>query len=301
MTKRSACLIFNPVAGNSDPEDDLHQIQSLLQEEIELDIRYTQEEFSGEQIAQEAISEGAELVIASGGDGTLSGVASALLNTNIPLGIISRGTANAFAHALGLPDTIEEACLAILEGKTKIVDAAQCNGKAMILLAAIGFEAKAVQGANRETKKFWGSLAYVIAGFKELRDLCSFDVEIQIPERTINLTASAVTVANAAPPTSILAQGAGGVIYDDGLLDVTIVAPDNAPNALMVSYDLLRNALQDSPSKRDDIVCLRTPEVKIITDPHQQVALDGELSGKTPVEIKCMKNALKLIVPASDA
>jgi diacylglycerol kinase family enzyme len=109
------------------------------------------------QLAQEAVKQGVHTIIASGGDGTLSAAAEALMGTSIPLGVISRGTANAFASALGIPDTIEAACQTILAGKTKVVDTALCNGKPMVLLVGIGFEAEVVEKADRETKKPLGN------------------------------------------------------------------------------------------------------------------------------------------------
>ncbi|PSB03881.1 lipid kinase, partial [filamentous cyanobacterium Phorm 46] len=226
--KRSACLIFNPVAGNSNPDQDLARIQELLEPFIDLDIRLTTVEIDADQLAREAVARGVDEIIASGGDGTLSAVAGAIVSTNIPLGIISRGTANAFANALDIPNTIETACANILGGLTRVVDAAICNGKMpMVLLAGVGFEAETVELADRDMKNRWGMLAYIISGIQQLNNLERFEAEIETEDKIITVTAVAVTVANAAPPTSILAQGPAGIIFDDGLLDVTLVAPQN--------------------------------------------------------------------------
>lgn len=294
---RSACLIFNPVAGQGNSEEDLAKIQAILADEIELDVQFTTEEMDAGQLAQQAVERGVEAVIASGGDGTLSAAAEALINTQIPLGIISRGTANAFAGALEIPSDIEGACKAILGGKTKVVDAAYCNGKPMVLLVGIGFEAETVEQADRQTKKRLGILAYVLAGFKQLQAMESFETTIETDDKKISVTASAITVANAAPPTSILAHGPAGVIPDDGLLDVTIVAPANMGGAIAASYHLLQSALAESATEREDIGYFRTNWLKISTDPPQKVTVDGELVGPTPVEVKCIPGGLTVFVP----
>lgn len=295
---RSACLIFNPVAGQSDPEQDLATIQTILQPEIELDIRTTTPENDADQLAQAAVERGAETIIASGGDGTLSAVAGALVGTQIPFGIISRGTANAFATALGVPSTIEAACQTILDGKTRVIDAAYCNGKPMVLLAGIGFEAKAVERADRETKNRFGMLAYVLAGIQQLRtNLRLFKTQIETDDKVITLRAVAVTIANAAPPTSVLAQGPTELIVDDGLLDVTLVAPANTSGAIAAVYNLLQSALTGRASERPDVGYLRTKRIKVTTDPPQKVVLDGELIGSTPVEIECLPGGLTMLVP----
>lgn len=298
--KRSACLIFNPVAGQGNAEQDLLKIRSLLEPEIDLDIRLTTPETDADQLAHEAVERGVQMIIASGGDGTLSAAAEAVVGTNIPLGIISRGTANAFASAMVLPDTIEAACQTILQGTTKVVDAALCNGKPMVLLAGIGFEAQVVEKANRETKNRFGMLAYIMAGIQQLREFETFEVQIETQEKVITVMACAVTIANAAPPTSILAQGPAGIIYDDGLLDLTVVAPANRTGAIASAYHLLQTAFRGDAAERDDIGYLRTKQLKVSTTPAQKVVVDGEIIGKTPIEIECVPGGLTLVVPLTD-
>lgn len=302
MTQTEACLIFNPVAGQTDPEQDLATIRRLLEPSIKLDIRFTTIEVGADIIAKEALTQGVILIIASGGDGTLSAAAGALVGTNIPIGLISRGTANAFASALGLPDTIEAACETILGGATRIVDAARCNDLPMVLLAGVGFEAETVDRADRQAKNRFGVLAYMMAGIQEWRELEAFEVEIETEDKVISLTASAVTVANAAPPTSVLAQGPAGVIFDDGLLDITVVAPVSRTGALAASYHLLRTALnQTAATERDDIGYLRAQRVVIRTDPPQKVVLDGEIIGTTPIDVECVPGGLTIFVPPEAA
>jgi YegS/Rv2252/BmrU family lipid kinase len=298
--KRSACLIFNPVAGQSDPEQDLSSIRALLEPEIDLDIRLTTPDVDAGQLAQEAVKQGVHTIIASGGDGTLSAAAEALMGTSIPLGVISRGTANAFASALGIPDTIEAACQTILAGKTKVVDTALCNGKPMVLLVGIGFEAEVVEKADRETKNRLGMLAYILAGVKQLRDFDTFEATIETDERVITVNAAAVTIANAAPPTSILAQGPAGIIYDDGLLDLTVVAPENRAGAIASAYHLLQTALRGDAAERDDIGYMRARRIKVTTNPPQKVVLDGEIIGTMPIEVECIPGGLTILVPATE-
>ncbi len=295
---RSACLIFNPVAGQSDPEQDLATIQALLEAKINLDIRTTTPDVNADQLAHEAVERGAELIIASGGDGTLSTAAAAVVGTGIPLGVISRGTANAFATAMGIPSTIEAACQTILEGTTRVVDAAYCNGKPMVLLAGIGFEAETVERADRKAKNRFGMLAYVLAGVQELSDFKPFEARIETEDKVITCEAVAVTVANAAPRTSVLAQGPAELIVDDGLLDVTIVAPANRVGAIAAVYNLLQTADSDATTNRSDTGYLRAKNIKVTTDPPQEVVLDGELVGHTPVEIECVPGGLTVLVPA---
>lgn len=297
---RSASLIFNPVAGQGNPEEDLRIIWKLLEPEITLDICLTSEETSANDLAREAIARGAEIIIASGGDGTVSAVAEAAIGTGIPFGVIPRGTANAFANALGLPTTIQAACEAILAGETRVVDAASCNGKPMVLLTGIGLEAETVERADRETKNSLGILAYIVAGIEKLSDLQAFGTKIEIDDQVGYLQAIAVTIANAAPPTSILAQGPAGVIANDGLLDVTILTSTSQLEAINAMTNLLSSTLMGAAADREDIIYLRTKRIKVTTNPPQKVVLDGELIGTTPVEIECIPGGLTVIVPLTE-
>lgn len=294
---RSACLIFNPVSGQSDSDQDLKRIIKILQPELELDVQLTSPEKDAAQLTQAAIERGFQTIIVSGGDGTVSAAAGALIETDIPLGIIPRGTANAIASALGIYDTIQGACQTILNGTTHKIDVGRCNGKPMVLLAGIGFEAKTIEEADRELKNNFGMLAYVVSGLQKLDELESFEAQIETDKNTVTISAGAVTIANAAPPTSILAQGPAGIVYDDGLLDVTLVTPKDQANALVASYELLQSAILGESADHEDIKYIRTRYVKVTAQPAQKIALDGEIIGETPIQVECIPGGLNIIVP----
>ncbi len=294
---RKACLIFNPVAGQGNPEQDLEIIESMLRPTIDLEVVITTADCEPGELAKAAIERGAAAIIASGGDGTLSAVAAALMGTGIPLGIISRGTANAFANALDLPTTIPEACEAIVAGSTQTIDMATCNGLPMVLLAGIGFEAETVDLADRDAKNRLGMLAYILAGLKQVRSMDQFEVEIELEDKIIEVSAAAITIANAAPATSILAQGSSGVIFDDGMLDLTIVAAATPLVAIATAFDLLSSTLRGIASQRDDVGYLRAKKFKVTTTPPQKVVLDGEVIGMTPIEVECIPGGLTVFAP----
>lgn len=291
---RVAYLIFNPVSGQGNQEQDLALIQKLFEPEIRLNIHRTTPELGAEQLAKEAIAQGAELIIASGGDGTVSAVAGEVIGTGIPLGVIPRGTANAFAAALGIPNNIRGACETILAGTTRVVDAARCNGFPMVLLTGIGFEAEIVEKANREAKSRFGALAYIFAGIQQLNEHELFATQIEMEGVVNEFQAAAVTIANAAPPTSVLAQGLGEVIANDGVLDVTIATSNTKLQAVNTMLNLFGSALIRVAPNRPDIVHLRTQRLKVTTNPPQKIVVDGEIIGTTPVEIECIPHGLTI-------
>jgi diacylglycerol kinase (ATP) len=303
---RIAHLIFNPVSGQGNPNQDLKLIRQILEPQIQVNVVFTEKNVSPGQQAFEAIAAGADLVIASGGDGTVSAVAEAVMQTDIPLGIIPRGTANAFSVALGLPTNLRAACETILAGATKLVDAATCNGAPMVLLAGIGFEAETVERANRDMKNRLGALAYILAGMQQIADQKTFEAELEIDGQVSKFECNAITVANAAPPTSVMAQGFGEVIADDGLLDITIGLSSGEAQGIAARLqgvgaiaDLFTAALVKRPAQNEDILSLRVATLKVTTYPPQKVVVDGEIIGTTPVEFACIRDGLTVLAPIS--
>ncbi|MBD2256599.1 methylglyoxal synthase [Pseudanabaena sp. FACHB-2040] len=292
-------LIYNPVSGQGNPDSDLALIRRLLEPQVQLNVVCTKAGVDPAAQAKAALEVGTDLVIASGGDGTVSAVAGAVMGTDIPLGVIARGTANAFATALGIPTDIQGACETILAGTTLEVDGARCNDQPMILLTGIGFEAGFVERANRDLKNRLGPLAYLLAGVQQFNETEIFQATIQIDGKETEVQPGAITIANAAPPTSVLAQGFGHVVFDDGLLDVTIATSQTRLQSFNALTSLFASALVNSPTNREDIICLRTAKIKVTTDPPQKVAVDGEIVGTTPIEVECLPKALTVFAPLS--
>lgn len=294
---KNVYLIFNPVSGQGNSADELAIIRQEIEAVSQLTVLETTPEVEARQLAKQAVEAGADCVIASGGDGTVSAVAGALLNTEVCLGIVPRGTANAIAAAFGINTDVRTACQTILTGIPRKVDMASCNDEPLMLLAGIGLEADVISQANRQLKNKIGSAAYILSAFQQVRELSVFKVELETPDKVILVDASGITVANVAPATSVLAQGPSDVLPYDGLLDVTIFAPEGTGGAIAASYSLFQSALNKRSTKREDVGYFRTSSVKITADPAQKVVLDGEMVGETPIEIHCIKKGITLMTP----
>lgn len=303
--RRDAYLIFNPVAGQGNPDRDLALIRQTLAPQVNLHTIFTQPDVDVIDQAEDAIStiqanqteEDSGFIIASGGDGTVSAIAGATMETGIPLGVIPRGTANAFSVAMGIPTDLQQACETIAAGNTRVVDAAYCNKIPMILLAGLGFEAEVVENANRELKNQLGALAYILSGAQQLFSQELFKVKIEIDGQTSEVETVAVTVANAAPPTSVMAQGFGEVIPNDGLLEVTIPIPQTRLQGMNMMASLFTSALVKSQFEREDVVCFRTNRLRITTNPPQKLVVDGELWDANPIEFECVPGGLTIFLP----
>ena len=194
---------------------------------------------------------------------------------------------------------IRNACEVILAQHSQTIDAAYCNGFPMVLLAGIGYEAVVVENANREFKNRWGTLAYLMAGWQTMDEQQHFETQIEVEGNIYQFSAGAITIANAAPPTSVLAQGAGQVIWDDGLLDVTIVTAQNKLHAIMTMLKMLGAAIAKTGVEQQNVIHGRARRLKVMTNPRQTVVVDGEIIGTNPVEVECIPSGLKVLVPKS--
>ena len=145
-----AVLIFNPTSGIStvkekrmSPEETERAIlEGLRACGIEPQLLHTTPDDGGQGMAKRAALEGAELVIAAGGDGTIHAVANGLVGTQSILGIIPTGTMNNVALSLNIPDTIPAACFAIANGETRTIDMGKVNEHVFLEVAGVGLEAK---------------------------------------------------------------------------------------------------------------------------------------------------------------
>ncbi|MGF1524336.1 MAG: YegS/Rv2252/BmrU family lipid kinase [Leptolyngbyaceae cyanobacterium] len=305
IRSRVAYLIFNPVAGQGNPNQDIALIRNILEPQVLVNVIMTQPDVDPAEQTREAIATiqaensdpGMRLIIASGGDGTVSAVAGAVIGTDIPLGVIPRGTANAFSGALGIPTNLKEACETILAGNTRVVDTARCNDTPMILLAGLGFEAGMVDKATRELKNRLGAFAYILAGVQQFTSQELFQATLEIDGQTSEFATSAITVANVAPPTSVLAQGFGAVVPDDGLLEVTIGTSQTAFQGVNALASLVASAVVKSPTQNKDVICLRTSKIKVSTHPPQKLVVDGEVLESNPIEFECLPQSLTVFAP----
>ncbi|MDZ7638883.1 MAG: diacylglycerol kinase family protein [Bryobacterales bacterium] len=294
-------LIVNAESGSLDMDEVLPLIYEAFPGSPPL-TRFVSAAESAAELAAQEVAEGVDLVIAVGGDGTVSQVAGALAHTPAALGVIPVGTANAFARAMGIPLDVADAAAVFRNGSRRMIDLGRCilgDGQAapVLLLAAIGYEAKIVRNASRERKEVLGAFAYLYTGLELLTGLQPFSVTLATGDRAFVTAASAITVANAAPATSPLAQGLGAVIPNDGLLEVTIFSPASPTNAFARMVELFGAAALDLRIWRDDIIAFRTATLSLRTDPPQPLAIDGELRESAAPEFGIEAACLQVAVP----
>lgn len=295
--QKSYHIIFNPISGQEEPGTKLIAIEEAF-EGLNFKIHLTKPEVDARQLAKDALESGADVLVAAGGDGTVTAVASVLVGTNTPLGIIPSGTANGFATAVGIPEDVTDACEIIKADHRSWMDTARCNGQLMLLVACVGFEANLLDNMERDEKNLLGKFAIIKQGLEELSDIEKFDSEVTTPENSWHESATAITIANTATADMVLAQGPAEVAPNDSRLSVTLMSPEHQWEAVVSAADLLMSALQRRAVEEDTVRHCQVAEVTVETHPPKKIFVDGEPAGHTPLTVKAHPRSLLVLTPA---
>ncbi|MBQ8654219.1 MAG: diacylglycerol kinase family lipid kinase [Clostridia bacterium] len=157
-------FIVNPVAGNGFARKTADQIRTCLDEKgVEYRLVYT--EYPGhatELAAGAAADQACEAVISVGGDGTAFEVASGLLDSAVPFGIIPAGTGNDFIKTVAIPRKPMDALEFILSHKPRPVDVGSMNDKLFLNVCGTGFDVTVLDYTLAAKKYFRGILPYLI-------------------------------------------------------------------------------------------------------------------------------------------
>ncbi len=143
MPKQKIHFIVNPISGALRKRKDIDVfIQKYLdQEQFEPFIKMTEYAGHAIELAQQAIKDGADIVVAVGGDGSVNEVSSVLIGTDIVFGVVPGGSGNGFAMHMGIGRKIKKAIEIINQGHIQVIDSITLNGKPYINLSGVGFAA----------------------------------------------------------------------------------------------------------------------------------------------------------------
>ncbi|WP_112135706.1 diacylglycerol kinase family protein [Marinomonas primoryensis] len=308
VVRNTAWLIANPVSGRRQWEEDQETILRYLSAYFDITVKTTTPEINGTVLAKEAVKTSPDMVIACGGDGTITEVAAALVGTHIKLGIIPFGTANALSHVLcgtlSKVASLETMCLNLIDGCEQRIDTATCNGELMLLLAGVGFEQQMIEKADRSKKNTSGQLAYLQGLWEAIgqNEVHEFTVQLNDDE-PFTIKTPSLTIANAAPITTLLAQGKGVPNIMDGKLDLTWLDPERMQILNLAELALLgmgdRNEDSDTPEGNNGVFHRTAQRVTVDISQVGHYVVDGEERQADKLEVVVRPQSLSVVVPES--
>lgn len=287
-------VVINPASGQ--PQPILHTLNRVFRAaKVDWDISLTKESGDAQRFARQAAAGGADVVAAYGGDGTVMEVAHGLLNSQTPLAILPGGTANLMSVELGIPKDLEQAAIIASgqQSQVRLVDLGQAGDTYFLLRVGLGFAAQKVKLADRQLKDKYGLMAYTIAGLKALTQTKTTHYQITLDGQTVEVDGLTCLVDNAGNMgVSGIAPGRN-IDVSDGLLDVLLIKDPSFGSLVDIGYSLVEKRAPDS------YVHWQARQIEIDCEPAEDIQIDGEMSGTTPISIRVVPQALRVLVPAA--
>jgi len=285
-------VVINPASGKDEPI--LNAINDVFhQYGVDWSISVTKKFGDATEFARQAAQEGADLVAGYGGDGTQHEIANGILGTKAIMGVLPGGTGNGFATELGTPKELRPALeLLCTNSKVRKLDVVQIGDNYFIQRLYVGIEPE--EQTSRADKDKYGTFAYAVNAYHRSRDKKpkEFQYHIVIDGETYDLPASKLYVVNAAKAGTGISVTGDFSKPDDGLVDVFILDNKNLKSLAAAAERVVH--LNTGTAKA---YIKQGKEVLIDTDPDQPVWTDGEYTGRTPISLKVVPQALPVVVP----
>jgi len=252
----------------------------------------TTPEDPGKGQTAQALADGAEVVFAAGGDGTVRTCLTALAGTGAALAVLPAGTGNLLAANLGLPNDPRAGVKVVIERGRRDLDIGVVEGEGFAVMAGMGLDARMLDDASEQLKARVGPLAYVWSALGNILGRV-MDVRLRLDGGApMRRRARSVVVGN-------VGRLQGGVrllpdaLPDDGMFDVAVIAPGNLGHWVALAWGVLRRH-ERVPSME----VLRARHIVLEARHVEPRELDGDvIAPARSMEITIRPGALTLCVP----
>lgn len=288
-------FIVNPIAGKGN-----HKLtKDFLEQYFEptnfiISVKKTAYKKHAFQLTKKAIEDEANIVVACGGDGTINEIATALVDTNIKLGIIPIGSGNGLASNLKISKSITEAIMAIKTAETIKIDVGSVNGKYFFSNTGFGFDADVIK--NYEASERRTLLCYIkasLVSFRSYNRNKELFIKINGNKAIINPFLIFISNSNELGYKMSLTPKAS---LQDGLLDVVIVPKIGKLKMLLFGICMLLK----KPEILKWVQCYKTNSLSLfrVQGTFFQSQIDGELVAiKEPsISVTIKSQALSVII-----
>lgn len=249
----------------------------------------------------EARRAGCDLVIAAGGDGTVSEVAEAIARDperreSLTLAIVPLGSANILARTLRVPIGLEPA-VALAASRPRVIelDAIALGRHLYLTQVGIGLDARMMEETTREARQKLGRWAYMVALIRQLSGWRSHRFTLEIDGRRVRLRGWQVVVANVGALGAAAFSWGPGIDPGDGRINVCVYDVPRLRDLVPLAWRVFRGRWREDHRARyftaERVVGIRTRRPIPVQG-------DGELLGHTPITLRVEPRAVRVVVPA---
>ncbi len=290
LLKKNILFLINPISGGKrKSEFPAIATKYLDQTKFSAEFRFTEKAGHAYEIAADQ-SNGADIVVAVGGDGTVNEVASALDGSEKWMGIIPCGSGNGLARALRIPLNNRQALLKLNEMQISRIDSGELNGRKFFNMAGIGFDAHISALFAREVNR--GLKGYVKKTLSEIAEYRAGHYRIEIDGRLLIREAFMISIANSAQYGNNVYISPSASLRD-GLLDICIIKPFPLYELPLLGFRMFNGSIDRSAY----VEIIRGKEVQVLRESEGAVHLDGEpVEMGVNLEVKVRPLSLALIV-----
>lgn len=296
--KKRLLFVYNPHSGKAQIKSHLLDIVDIMvKAEYEVTVYPTQAPEDAIHKVKEEAGE-YDLVVCSGGDGTLDEVVSGIMGSEqkVPLGYIPAGSTNDFATSLGIPKDMVKAAQTAVEGQPFACDIGGFNEDFFVYVAAFGLFTEVSYKTSQEWKNVLGHAAYILEGAKRLHDITSYMIQVEYNNIRLQDEFIFGMISNSTSVGGFKGMTGKDVLLDDGVFEVTLIKKPRNPMELNEIIASLINLVDDT----DMVYSFKTDEVKFTAKERIPWTLDGEFGGDhAEVTVKNICKAVEIMVPQS--
>lgn len=231
------------------------------------------------------------LIICSGGDGTLNEVIHGIMTSQnkLPLGYIPTGTTNDFAKTLGIPKKVISAAEWIIYGEPFACDIGSFNERYFTYIAAFGAFTDVSYETPQQFKNIIGHSAYILEGLKRMGSLKSYRMKIEYDGNVIEDDFVFGMVTNSSSVGGLLSQD--NVLLDDGVFEITLIKKPSSVAELNLIVTSLLNIKENKVNDR--VLFFKTSKITFSSESEIAWTIDGEYGGSER-EV-CIENKNKAV------
>ena len=294
--KKKVLFIVNPKSGKGSIRSKLLDIVDIFVK-AGFDLTLYISQSAGDARAKAKEVEGRyELVICSGGDGTLDEVISGMMECEkrSAIGYIPCGSTNDFAHSLKIPTSMTKAAEHIAAWKEFPCDIGRFNDDYFVYIAAFGLFTDVSYETSQDVKNVLGHLAYILEGMKKLTEIKSYPMKVESEEMTVEGNFLFGMVTNSTSVGGFRNITGKHVHLDDGVFEVTLI---KTPQNILELNEIIQAVIAGKSENNKYFYQFRSKAVKFISDDPVAWTQDGEFGGyHEVVDVKNDKQALSLLV-----